>query len=1302
MAGNAKIDGALASAGALSISGNGEVDFEDDAIEDADFGGMCTNVQSSFNFQFGKASSGTVTFDKPFETGVTPIIFLMPTISTNNPDSTDGPASVFPANITNTGFTWSQEEPVSPASRYKASLSMSEVHWIAVTPGEHTLSDGTELVAKVINQNRAFGVNNSPYTNIPLDSDLDVFLHQKQTSINNCWLTTTSQFYNSGAQLAMEASEVRSGNRCRPGYINSLQNEKVGYLAIESGTGTFHFDGDEIIYQFGRNYRTAPGTGDLSYQCGSESSLTGFSNIPTLVSGKNSRRGGDGGWLRRCKLTNNRVSMVTDEDTYRDTDRRHVYEFYSFVALEKKEPELTCFNDGFNRQDLGSDWAIKTLGNSVAPAIVGQRMRITPASGNQATSSTYQRLFPAADNLVQVEFDYFAWSPSSGTGGDGVAIILSDSSITPQPGSFGGALGYAQRNDGTAGFAGGWIGVGIDEYGNFSSPNEGKVGGPGARSQSVSVRGSADASYMYLAGTGANLNPAIDVRSSNNAAPNHRYRISVDSREAGEALVLIERDVKDGNGFITLIPEFNARDIAGQGGVPEDFYLSITGSTGGANNNHELDNFQVCALLSEPVGQLVHHFEFDYSSSPLTCNAEDMTIRACSNAACDLFTDPVSATLFPASSANSSWIGGNIVNLTNGTATVSLKSNTVDPVTIGVTSSSPSTVAGSDTLCRKGSGALNTASCTLTFADSGFILAVPDEFSNKFSTDIIVKAVKKGDAGQQCVPGFQNQTKTLAFWSDYITPLTGTKKVSVKSAGVEEEVGGSFANSTPLALSFDVNGEASIDVNYADAGDMQLNTRYTGTGDESGLVMDGSDKFVRRPVGLCVESQSCINCDENSNVFKKAGEDFNLTVKAMAWQSDGDSDICSGNLITSNFKQAKINLTHDVIAPTLADGGVKGGLGLSEFEQIAGEQVIQQSVSEVGAFTFSASPEVGGYFGYSIPGATTETMGRFTPYYLTTTPVKPELLPSCTTFTYMDEPFAFESGLEPRLLVIGKNKAGGETKNYQIGNWWKYDNQWAGRVFSNLPSSTLPTLIDVSPTTSVVDFLGGVANGARSAYLKGAMLNYTRTSAPVVPFNALLELKLSSNDLKDSDGVCYQTSAVTNCAGVTFEEIAQGDDFELRYGRMVLENGYGPESESLRVPLRTEYVSAVSAGVATWVTNTDDSCSVYNTLTSVDTAETATMGLNMAFPVGFPAINAYTDPTLIQQVGTLGNGLDYIYFSVPNNSGVVPLKQHVEPWLKWYWNYEGNNPSGLYDPRASVYFGTYRGNDKVIYWREVN
>ncbi|MEZ9197377.1 DUF6701 domain-containing protein [Shewanella sp. 10N.286.54.B9] len=1300
--GSSRLTGAV-TAQKIELKGGAVVDFTDQASAISVSPNCDVSPPQALNFQFGKATSGTVSFDTAFEVGVTPLVFLMPTITESTPNSSDGPASVFITSISNTGFSWSQR---SPQGSDISAKPMEEVHWIATTAGTHEFSDGTKFEAGIKAVDEVLYKALGSYESVSLSESFDVVLSQIQSTNNNCWLSSIADPNGSQISIGMDVSEVVNagsgngyGNKyCQPANtkLNQLQSENIAYLALESGNGTISLNGKQTKYHFDSGYWTIPRSTvqNLDAQCAYESNLTGFDTPPVFVAGKSSRNGPDGGWLRRCVLTNDKVSIGVDEDQYQDSERTHIAENYAFVALsyDDETPVLQCFYDDFNRDDLGSDWAIKTLGNSTAPAIESNRMRITPARGNQATSSTYQRLFPAADNFVKVEFDYYAWSPSSGTGGDGVAIILSDASITPQPGSFGGALGYAQRNNGTPGFAGGWMGVGLDEYGNFSNPTEGKIGGPGFRTQSVTIRGSANSSYMYLAGTAANLNPAIDKRPTNTASPNHRYRITVDSRVAGQALVLVERDIKDGNGFQILVPEFDARNISEQGGVPDDFYLSITGSTGGANNNHEIDNFEVCALDSNPLGQLVHHFEFDYSSSPLTCNAEEMTIRACRNAECDLFTDPVTANLLPASMTNGGWVGGNVVNLVNGSATVSLRSNTVSPVTIGVSSSFPSTVAGSNTLCRQGSGALNTASCTLAFAESGFIFEIPDELSNKPSTDILVKAVKKGDAGQACVPAFKSQTKSLNFWSDYSDPTTGTMKISVKSASVEKEVGISLATAESLNLNFDENGEAKIDVNYADAGEVQLNARYSGTGDEAGLVMDGSNKFVRRPVGICLESDSCANCSVSSAKYKRAGEEFDIKVKAMAWESDSDSDICSGNAITPNFSHDEMLLTHELISPTVAEGGEAGTLGKNEYEQNAGEQMIAQSVSEVGIFTFSVEPKVGSYFGYSIPGATTENIGRFTPYYLTVTPNNPAPQASCGVFTYMDEPFLFKTGAEPKLLVLGKNIDGNQTKNYQVDNWWKYQSQWTNRAFSNIAGSTFPVLEELEANTRTVAYLDGTDTEVRSAYLVDGTLRYNRTTALITPFDAVFELSLEVNDLKDTDGICYQENSAAACSGFTFEDIAKDDSFEMRYGRLVMQNAYGPSSEELRLELGTEYVNAS----AEWVSNAQDSCSVFDTTTATVVEDT---GLVLTPDAGLGAVEGFTNTSGSGKTGSIGLGNSFIYFPAPNAEGEVGLQLHVDKWLQWYWNYDSG---ALEDPRATAFFGTYRGHDRIIYWREVN
>src|SRR5690606_37909232 len=123
----------------------------------------------------------------------------------------------------------------------------------------------------------------------------------------------------------------------------------------------------------------------------------------------------------------------------------------------------------------------------------------------------------------------------------------------PQPGSFGGSLGYAQQNNGDAGFNGGWVGIGLDEYGNFSNPTEGRQGGPGLRRDSVTVRGSGvgGAGYNSIATTGT-LATGIDI-SGTTPGPAHRYRITLDSRQAGISNLTVERDLRDGNGYQVLL-----------------------------------------------------------------------------------------------------------------------------------------------------------------------------------------------------------------------------------------------------------------------------------------------------------------------------------------------------------------------------------------------------------------------------------------------------------------------------------------------------------------------------------------------------------------------------------------------------------------------------------------------------------------------------------------------------------------------------------------------------------------------------
>ena len=281
----------------------------------------------------------------------------------------------------------------------------------------------------------------------------------------------------------------------------------------------------------------------------------------------------------------------------------------------------TCLTDNFATGTLDTSlWNVYGVGYTpqvvTTPTVPTPRLRLTDNSGGRATFAQLKKWFPGANNEVVVEFDFFGWG---GSGADGIAMVLSDASASPAPGGFGGSLGYANRS-GSDGFGGGWLGIGLDEFGNFPGTGEGRRGYPtgytpptGANTaatfaaNSIAVRGSGtgqSAGYALLANSGA-LSPAIKTgTSATDSTTKHRYRITVDHSNSINAYVSVERDTTGtGSSYTTVIPAFDIKvAAAGQATVPANFLLSFTGSTGGSTNNHEISNVRVCATSMNAVG----------------------------------------------------------------------------------------------------------------------------------------------------------------------------------------------------------------------------------------------------------------------------------------------------------------------------------------------------------------------------------------------------------------------------------------------------------------------------------------------------------------------------------------------------------------------------------------------------------------------------------------------------------------------------------------------------------------------------
>jgi MSHA biogenesis protein MshQ len=270
---------------------------------------------------------------------------------------------------------------------------------------------------------------------------------------------------------------------------------------------------------------------------------------------------------------------------------------------------VTCQCDTFNRATLspstifGANWIVNTSGTTAySPNIANSGyLRLTDTNGNEATSATVPGIFPAAGNYISVEFQQYAYN---GSGADGLAVTLSDYSQTALPGAFGGSLGYAQKT-GINGFNGGWVGIALDEYGNFENSSEGRSGGLSASTlykQSVGVRGSGvgTTGYPWLAGATA-LSPGIANSGSATRAYGFFYQVIVDARNASnptpQTFVSVNRDTTGGStAYSALVAPVDVFAVnPSQAAVPNNWQISFTGSTGGATDVHEIGSLRICA-----------------------------------------------------------------------------------------------------------------------------------------------------------------------------------------------------------------------------------------------------------------------------------------------------------------------------------------------------------------------------------------------------------------------------------------------------------------------------------------------------------------------------------------------------------------------------------------------------------------------------------------------------------------------------------------------------------------------------------
>ena len=924
---------------------------------------------------------------------------------------------------------------------------------------------------------------------------------------------------------------------------------------------------------------------------------------------------------------------------------------------------LTCQCDSFGRSALNpspmftsSSWIVSTSDvTGVVPYLNTSTgfLRLTENTGNNAKAATAPGFFPAAGNYISVEFKHYAYN---GSGADGIAVTLSDYTVPAVPGAFGGSLGYAQKTSGgtVPGFAGGWIGIAVDEYGNYSNPTEGRIGGPGFIRDAVAVRGSGSGTsgYPYLGGSGATLTPGVDNAGSTTPAYGHYYQVVVDARNAasGQTFVAVNRDTTGTRAsYASVVPSFDAfaaATVAGytQAAVPTNWQLSFTGSTGGSTNIHELDEVRICAqyyvppdggtaggfsAIDDAYSSTIQNFLTGHIYTKLVGTAFKLKLAALSN-----------------SQILTTYAAG-------GTKNVAIK--LVDNSDGACGTDANRATACATTACN-GKTAVAGGSQTLAFASTDKGIKTSADFTINTAYSNLVAVMTEGAVTACSVDAFAvRPTKFTSVTSSASNAtLTGTPKFK---AGTD---------------SFTLTATANA-------------------GGYSGAPKVSSSGMSATAAGWTVGSLS-------PQVFPNA-------------TSGASTSVATGSFTYSEVGSFRF-LGFDPASNTTSVRGIYDDDWVAVDSAATKNDCIAGSYSN----TKDASGKYGCLFGLQDSGTSAPNsvlFGRFIPdrfAYLGGS-VSPFCGSGAKPFTYMGQP---QMGIAYRLQAV--NGAGVVTRNYSQALGYPVANPSLVAEDQDTANQGCDLVSRISGLSSAQWSSGlYVVNDANADNVPdSSAVTFSRPASPVAlslatcvanrasaggPF-WLLDIGVALNDVTDGvaiDSLDMNSATAGVCAGAACSARKIGTT-GVAYGRLWLNNAYGSEMLPLSVPVLAQYWS--SAG---WKTNSYDSCT---TLTQPTRQDTGNAGLVFYAPPDTARNSLAPGEAIAQMNGSTASsvvmvgGDGNLILRAPSSASVGPGTGNFG-----YVDVIGSKltPSASWLPasgNARACFGSCGPRSPVIYFRE--
>ncbi|AOY88872.1 hypothetical protein BKP64_12220 [Marinobacter salinus] len=532
----------------------------------------------------------------------------------------------------------------------------------------------------------------------------------------------------------------------------------------------------------------------------------------------------------------------------------------------------------------------------------------------------------------------------------------------------------------------------------------------------------------------------------------------------------------------------------------------------------------------------------------------------------------------------------------------------------------------------------------------------------------LVTAIRRDSATGECGPiaDYDRQVAVKA-WLSRSGDDPGGVAPELDSGVSVLSPGSAVPLSDNLTLDFS-GGFADFSLFAGDVGQYRLNL----LDETSGIVVDATGSplpvagtsalwTVRPDRFTLAVTDNPAATDANGPLFKAAGQPFELVVSAVG---------ASGNPLLSFGQEGSpqgASISHSLIKPVGGQTGILSGpVSLPGALFNGGRATVSNlSWNEVGILELSAKNST--YLGVApeVSGASGE-VGRFVPDRFDVSVSVGELAPFCdagAAFVYSGQPM--EWAVVPTLTISAMGPGTYVTRNYTEGDFLKLT---ALDVSRSAPS-TDNAQMDLSGagypiTASLQTGLFSVASPGTGVYAFSTTDEFVyqkSVDARISPFSP--DMTVTVHGIEDSDGVLAPTAPIS---------VTPLAPLDVRYGRWVIENVYGPENVSeLYMRFGAEFWEG-----GRYVSHNADDCSQWATT-----------------PIADPEVHH----SLVSGSGTLGGGLGGPLTLQPNGTqGTDTLVWDVPVWFEDDEDGDGS----LDDPTGLATFGVYRGHDRVIYWQE--